>query len=71
MLQMLWKMGDYIRVAMTSIIVPVGFGEPNKLQQYPECPFVKDENNSNELTEQQIKNERLRAYMFFKSFGRK
>lgn len=71
MLQLLWKMGDYIRVAMSSIVVPIGFiDNVNNLQKYPECPFIKDENNTNELTEQQIANERLRCYMFFKAFGR-
>jgi hypothetical protein len=71
MLQMLWKMGDYIRVAMSSIVVPVGFIDSiNNLQKYPECPFNKDENNANEMSEQQIQNERLRCYMFFKAFGK-
>ena len=71
MLQMLWKMGDYMRVAMSSIVVPIGLVDNiNNLQKYPECPFAKDENNSNEMSEQQIQNERLRCYMFFKSFGK-
>ena len=45
---------------------------PSKMPTFVEKPFT-DENNEhleNGMTEQQIKNERLRAYCFFKTLGR-
>ncbi len=44
----------------------------SKMPTFAEKPF-KDENNEKlegSMTEEQIKNERLRAYCFFKTLGR-
>ena len=44
---------------------------PSKMPTFAEKPF-KDENNEHlegGMTEEQIKNERLRAYCFFKTLG--
>jgi hypothetical protein len=42
----------------------------HKPDEYPKCPHIEIENNSNDMTEEQVKNERLRAYTFLKSFGK-
>lgn len=67
--QMMWKMGDYIRTVLQTTPVILGFAN-GKLPDYPDCPNFEVENNPKELNEQWVQNERLRAYAFFKSLGK-
>lgn len=45
---------------------------PNKMSKFPEKPFAEENTAQCEgnMTEEQIKAERLRAYCFFKTLGR-
>ena len=64
-------MGLRFKQALNTSVLAVGLWDgKHKPDEYPDCPHIEIENNSNEMTEEQVKNERLRAYTFFKSFGR-
>ena len=64
-----------MRMALNSSILACTLADkttPNNLPTYPEKPF-KDENTAQceEMTEEQINAERLRAYCFFKTLGKR
>lgn len=66
-MQILWKMGDYVRCAISSSVFVMGMAKSSSLPEYPKCPQPKFENNEEQLSEQQIKNERLKLYAYLKS----
>ena len=69
--QKMWQMGIYVKAAILTSVFPVGlYDKKYRLPDYPECPYTKNENNSDEMNEQQVQNERMRCYMYFKSFGK-
>lgn len=69
--QQAWEIGLRVKQALnTSVLVAGLWDGKHRPDEYPDCPHIKIENNSNEMTEQQVENERLRAYAFFKSFGK-
>lgn len=70
-----WEIGAYFKHALNSTILVAGLadkGTANKMPKYPERPFT-DENSGNDehMTEERLKAERLRTYMFFKQLGKK
>ena len=70
--QKMWEMGLYVKNAIMTSVVPVGlYDGKSKIPDYPKCPHTENENNSNELDEQWVKNERLRCYAYLKSIGKK
>lgn len=69
-----WEIGAYVKNAISSSIFVSTLadkGTANKIPKFPEKPF-KDENTEREnMTEERLKAERLRTYMFFKQFCKK
>ena len=69
--QQAWEMGMYVKAAIATTVVPAGlYDGKHRLSDYPQCPHIKVENNPDEQDEQWVKNERLRCYAYFKSFGK-
>lgn len=69
--QQMWEMGLYVKLAIGTSVFPAGlYDGKRKLPDYPNCPHTEIENTANEENEQWIKNERLRCYAYFKSFGK-
>lgn len=66
--QQIWLMAQYNCCALSSSVLNVaGITDYKKFKvpEMPKCPYSEDKNKH--MTEQQIKNERLRAYAFFKN----
>lgn len=65
----MWEMGIWVKNAIQTSVFVAGLYNGKTVPQYPNCPYLEDEQNKQD--EQWIKNERLRAYAFFKSLGKK
>lgn len=66
-----WLMGAYIKQAINSSVFVAGlYDGKHKIPDYPQCPHTNVENNSNEMDEKELEAQRLRAYAYFKSFGK-
>jgi hypothetical protein len=69
--QQMWEMGIYVKWAIATSVFPAGlYDGKHKLPEYPKCPHTNVENNTSEMTEEQLKAERLRTYYYFKSLGK-
>lgn len=69
---MMWQMGNYVRAALMTSVVPVGlYDGKHKLGDYPKCPYLEERQEEVEMTEEQIQAERLRCYYYFKNFGKR
>lgn len=67
--QHIWLASRYNQGAIMSSVVNVaGITDYSKykIPEMPECPYL-DEQQAKPLSEQQVENERLRAYAFFKN----
>lgn len=69
-----WEIGAYVRMALNSSILVATLADKTTASQmpsYPQKPFKEENSQEFEgMTEEQLKNERLRAYCFFKTLGR-
>ena len=69
--QNLWLASGYNKEAFSSSILNVvGITDYKKykIPDMPKCPYVEEEKSKQQImTQQQIENERLRAYAFFKN----
>lgn len=69
--QKAWLMGVYVKQAIATSVFAAGlYDGKHKLPDYPQCPHTNFENNSNEMSEKELEAQRLRAYAYFKSFGK-
>ena len=69
--QQSWEIGLRVKQALDTSVLAVGLWDgKHKPSEYPKCPYIEIENNPSEMTEEQIKAERLRAYNFLKSLGK-
>lgn len=70
-----WELGAYVKAALSSSVLACGLADKRtagKLPKYPERPFT-DENTaqSEEMSEERLQQERLKAYCFFKTLGKR
>ena len=70
-----WEIGAYVKMALNTSILVATLADKNTARQipsFPEKPFTEEIKAQLEgnMTEEQIKAERLRAYCFFKTLGR-
>ena len=68
--QQIWLMAQYNRCAFSSSVLNVASitdYKHYKIPEMPKCPYVDEMKSKQPMTEQQIENERLRAYAFFKN----
>ena len=67
-----WEIGAYVRAALHTSVVVTSLADKQNIRQikdYPEMPF-KDDFETEEMTEERINAERLRAYVFFQNMAR-
>jgi hypothetical protein len=66
-----WEIGAYVKCALKSTILVATLAEKstvNKIPDFPKMPFEPQKNEDyGNMTEEQLKAERLKAWIFFKS----
>lgn len=71
-----WELGAWFKNALNSSVLVATLAEKNtarKMPHYPEMPFKDDlkAQSDEPMTDEQLKAERLKAYIFFKNLGKR
>jgi hypothetical protein len=72
--QDIWSQAAYFKCAIEGSVQAVsGITDfkKHKFTEFPKCPHIEEKDSIKELTEQQLENERLKTYAFFKSFAKR